>query len=140
MTWSTNGLSRFQFDVDVEKQEPGEEMAPIGTWSARPLRPEHQPSLDFIAGQEGSLILKSNREVLQVVTGVQHPFMYHNENEGEGAQNIGFALIGYPPIFCFSLVLYGIRVASMYVKVLCHKDRVNGGFGCLKLCLYGNMS
>ena len=85
VAWSTNGRSRLQFDVDVEKQEPGDEMATIGTWSARPLRPEHQPSLDFVAGQEGSLILKSNREVLQVVTGVQHPFMYHNETEGEGA-------------------------------------------------------
>ena len=87
VTWSSNGLSRFQFDVDVAKQEPGDEMATIGTWSARPLRPQSQPSLDLLAGQEGSLLLRSNREVLQVVTGVQHPFMYYNDTEGEGAQN-----------------------------------------------------
>ena len=57
-------------------------MATIGTWSARPLRPDEQPSLELAAGQEDSLVLKSKREVLQVVTGVQHPFMYYNETEG----------------------------------------------------------
>ena len=66
VTWATNGESRFQFDVEVEKQEPGEDMATIGSWSARALRPHQGPSLELEAGQENSLLLKSKREVLQV--------------------------------------------------------------------------
>merc|ERR1719331_1591298 len=93
VTWSTNGLSRFQFAVDVEKQEPGDDMATIGTWKARPLRTDQRPSLEFLAGQEDSLVLRSNREVLQVVTGVQHPFMYHNETEGLGYSGFAYDML-----------------------------------------------
>ena len=62
-------------------------MATIGTWSARPLRPDEQPSLELAAGQEDSLVLKSKREVLQVVTGVQHPFMYYDETGSDNTKN-----------------------------------------------------
>ena len=40
VTWGPNGLSLFQFDVEIEKQEPGDDLAPVATWSARPLRSE----------------------------------------------------------------------------------------------------
>ena len=40
LTWGPNGLSLFQFDVEIEKQEPGDDLAPVATWSARPLGSE----------------------------------------------------------------------------------------------------
>ena len=86
LTLATNGMSRFQFDVEVARQEPGEDLTTVATWSARPLRPEPQPSLEFVAGQEDSLVIKSKREVLQVVTGIQHPFMYYNDTEGSNSR------------------------------------------------------
>ena len=85
LTLATNGLSRFQFDVEVARQEPGEDLTAVATWAARALRPEPQPSLEVVAGQEDSLVIKSKREVLQVVTGLQHPFMYYNDTEGSNS-------------------------------------------------------
>ena len=93
MTWSTNGGSRFQFSADVKKKEPGEDLVTIGTWSAKPLRPAQGPSLELVAGQEDSLILKSKREVLQVVTAIQHPFMYYNDTEGLGYYGFAYDML-----------------------------------------------